>query len=59
MTDIPPDEVLPCGCIIRCSIVEGVNTLTVIPCEQSCVHYRNLIGMGEDKGISIQYRKAP
>jgi len=24
MSDIPPDEILPCGCVIRCAVVEGV-----------------------------------
>ncbi len=33
MTDqeIPPDETLPCGCVLRCTIAGGVKTLTVIP----------------------------
>ena len=56
MSDIPPDEVLPCGCIIRCSIVNGVKTLTYIPCRQTCVNYRNTLGLADDKGVPVEKR---
>lgn len=62
MTDEPPsdsipsDEVLPCGCVLRCAVVEGVNTLTLIPCRQSCVNYRNALGLAADKGLKPEYR---
>jgi hypothetical protein len=45
---IPADELLPCGCLLKCSVVDGVNTLTYIPCSQTCVHYLNTIDLAQD-----------
>jgi len=56
---IPPDEVLPCGCIIRCSIEDEVRTITVIPCRDTCIHYQTLIEMGTEMFRTIEYRVAP
>lgn len=56
---IPPDEVLPCGCVLRCAVVEGVNTLTLIPCRLSCVNYRNALGLADEKGIAPEFRPSP
>lgn len=36
-----PDDVLQCGCVLRCAVVDGANTLTLIPCRQTCANYRN------------------
>lgn len=55
---IPPDEVLPCGCVLRCAVVDGTNTLTLIPCRTTCVNYRNALGLAADKGIAPEYRQA-
>lgn len=54
--EIPPDDVLPCGCILRASLVEGTRTLTVIPCKQSCRNYRNLLGMAEEREVPVEFR---
>jgi hypothetical protein len=59
VTDIPPDTVLPCGCILRCSIEAGVNTLTVIPCKLSCVHYRNMLGLADERDVPVTYKEMP
>lgn len=56
---IPPDEVLPCGCVLRCAVVDGVNTLTLIPCQTSCVNYRNALGLAAETGKNVEYRRAP
>ena len=56
---VPPDEVLPCGCVLRCAVVGGVNTLTIIPCRLSCVNYRNTIGLAADYDVPVKYRQAP
>jgi hypothetical protein len=54
---IPPDEVLPCGCVLRCAVVDGVNTLTVTPCRQTCRNYLNLLGMAvREEGKLVEYR---
>lgn len=57
MSDIPPDEVLPCGCVLRCAVVDGVNTLTYIPCRQSCVHYRSALGLAAELDVPVHYRR--
>jgi hypothetical protein len=54
---IPPDEVLPCGCIMRCAVIDGVNTLTVIPCRVTCRNYQNMLGLADEKGIAPEYRR--
>jgi hypothetical protein len=57
---IPPDEVLPCGCVLRCAVVdEGVRTLTLIPCRTSCVNYRKVLRLTAEKGITPEFRRAP
>ncbi len=48
------DEVLPCGCIFRCSIVDGVKTGTYIPCKQTCVNYQNMLKMSAEKSMTIK-----
>lgn len=59
MSDIPADEVLPCGCFIACSVVNGVNTLTVSPCRPDCVNLRNLLGLAAEKPVPVSHRVAP
>jgi hypothetical protein len=54
---IPPDEVLPCGCLLRCAVIDGVNTLTVIPCRTTCRNYRNALGLADEKGLDVEYRR--
>lgn len=56
---IPADAVLPCGCIIRCDIVDGVNTLIYIPCRETCVNYRNALGEAASKGLEPEFREGP
>ena len=59
MSDIPPDTVLPCGCILRCAVIDGTNTLTLIPCRQSCINYRNALGLAAEYDRPVTYRQAP
>lgn len=59
MTDIPPDEVLPCGCFVRCIISDGVNTVVIIPCKQDCPNYHDMIGMALEDGLPVEYHQAP
>lgn len=53
---IPPDEVLPCGCVIRCAIIDDVKTVMYIPCEQTCVNYLNALGLADDRGLPVEKR---
>lgn len=53
--EIPPDEVLPCGCLLRCSVVEdGVKTLTIIPCRPSCKNFNNALDLARDASLPIE-----
>ena len=56
---VPPDEVLPCGCVLRCAVVDGVTALTIAPCRTSCANYRNALGMADDAALPVEYRQAP
>jgi hypothetical protein len=56
---IPADEVLPCGCLIRCTVVDGVNTLTISPCRTDCRNLANALELGREKGIAPEFRRAP
>jgi hypothetical protein len=56
MSDIPNDDLLPCGCVLRYSMAGDIKTMTVIPCQMNC---RNLIAtleMGMEKGIAPEFR---
>ena len=57
--DIPPDEVLPCGCVIRCTIENGVKTMFYIPCRETCVNYRNALGLADEMDRPVTKRRAP
>jgi hypothetical protein len=66
---IPPDDVLPCGCIIRCSIepyptwvhvtplgAPGIRTLTYIPCRMNCPNYLNTLKLAHKADITVTRR---
>lgn len=53
---IPADVVLPCGCLIRCAVIDGVNTLTISPCRPSCRNLANALELAHDKGLEPEYR---
>jgi hypothetical protein len=54
--DVPPDEVLPCGCVLRCRVVEGRSELVYIPCSTSCVNYQNALGLAAETGTPVERR---
>jgi hypothetical protein len=39
-------------------VVDGVNTLTISPCRQSCPNLANALDLARDKGIAPEYRRA-
>ena len=57
MSTSPDDDLLPCGCLLRYSVVDGVNTMTVSPCHQSCPNLAVVLGLGRGKGIAPEYRR--
>ena len=60
MTDkpIPPDVVLPCGCIIRCSVVDGVNTMTLIACRPTCTTVRDTLQLADELDKPAEVRRS-
>lgn len=55
--EIPADEVLPCGCVLRYAIVNDTRTMTVIPCRTTCKNYRAMLGIAAEEGTPIVYRR--
>lgn len=54
---IPEDVILPCGCVLRCSIEAGERTLTVIPCHLSCKNLKDALDLNEAKGNNLEFRE--
>lgn len=57
MSDVPDDVVLPCGCLLRHAVIDGVNTMTISPCRQSCPNLANALELAANKGIAPEYRR--
>ena len=56
MSDTPADDLLPCGCLLRYSVVDGVKTMTVSPCRMNCPNLIDTLKMGQEKGITSEFR---
>ena len=54
---IPADVVLPCGCIIRCSIVDGVNTMTMTACRAGCTNVAAALQEADNQGKPAEVRR--
>jgi hypothetical protein len=55
----PEDVVLPCGCFIKCVVVDGRNEMQISPCRMNCINLQNAIGLAEEKPVPVEYRYAP
>lgn len=56
--DIPPDVVLPCGCLIRCAIVDGRREMQVTPCRMGCANLANALGLADETDKPVEFRRA-
>lgn len=56
---IQPDQVLPCGCVIRCALAQGIRVTTYIPCNEDCVNYRNMLDEAQSQNKPIEYKEGP
>jgi hypothetical protein len=54
---VPDDVVLPCGCLIRCAVIDGTNTMTISPCRPDCRNLANTLDLAQGKGIAPEYRR--
>jgi hypothetical protein len=54
--ELPPDDVLPCGCIARCRIVEGRKEFQLIPCKLSCKNLQIALEMAKEEGKPVETR---
>lgn len=52
-------EVLPCGCTLEGSIIDGEKVLTVVPCRPDCTTVADLAGLAGGAGIPVTYEEAP
>ncbi len=57
--DVPPDQVLPCGCLLRCVIAEEGKILKFFPCKETCNNVTMLMFMAKEKGIPVDYQDYP
>ncbi|HSS11159.1 MAG TPA: hypothetical protein VLL25_14830 [Acidimicrobiales bacterium] len=57
--ETPDDVVLPCGCLIRCVVVEGVNQLRISPCQTGCRNLANALDLAAQQGKPVEYRTGP
>jgi hypothetical protein len=55
----PDDDLLPCGCLLRYSVVDGMNTMTVSPCRLGCPNFATVLGMADEEGKDVEFRHAP
>lgn len=56
---LPETTVLPCGCVMRCTVEDGVNVVTIVPCRQTCTNLRYAVDLAGAKGKPISTREAP
>jgi hypothetical protein len=59
MTDVPPDETLPCGCRLTFRVDKGQKVMQIAPCRQTCTNFHATLEMARDVGKPVQYREGP
>lgn len=55
--EIPEPDVLPCGCVITYTIVDGVKTMTMSPCRTSCDSVRWVREEALTQGKPVENRR--
>jgi hypothetical protein len=56
---MPSPEVLPCGCVLKYSIENGLNVMTVSPCHPDCRYLGMIIEEANQCGKPIERKEAP
>lgn len=56
--EVPEDVVLSCGCLIRCEVVDGVNTLKFFACREGCDNVRLILEEADAQGKPAEVRRA-
>lgn len=54
---IPDDAVLSCGCVIRCAVIDGVNTLTMVACREGCRNVAMALEEADAQGKPVTVRE--
>lgn len=55
--DIPKPSLLPCGCLLTPTIIDGERTIVYSPCSMDCVNLRNATGLAREVGKPVRYEK--
>ena len=56
---VPPDDVLPCGCVLHCAIVNGRREMQITPCRLGCRNLANALGLADVSELPVEFRRAP
>lgn len=59
MSDIPPDTVLSCGCVVRCAVEDGVRTMFYIPCHTDCAAFIGTLARALMENMPVEERHLP
>ena len=51
-------DILPCGCIIKALVIDGVNTVQYYPCSETCSNYADAIELARKGNKPIHRRNA-
>jgi hypothetical protein len=59
MSDTPPDQVLPCGCVLRCVDTGQGQEFQIVPCKLDCQVVRHAMTEAERQGKPVVTRGMP
>ena len=51
--------VLPCGCTMELSVLDGKNMLQMVPCHADCQYLKWTIEQMENRGKPVAFGEAP
>lgn len=49
--------VLPCGCVMECLVVDGVNTMKYAPCKLTCKYFLYTVSEMKAQEKPVEYRE--
>lgn len=59
MSDMLDQDVLPCGCVLRRVINNGVKEFQIIPCRSDCKYLAYALEETQRQGKPVETRYAP
>lgn len=55
--ELPPDQVLDCGCLIKCRIEDGTRVMKVVACRAGCPSVAVVLGEADRQGKPAEVRE--